>query len=1094
MSDTSIDGILSELYRNNSNFLGLIDAMQESIDSRDRFIEFTWVDNNGIESTKRYPSIVSLLEKINSIEKSNEEAFNYKNNQISVKTHGGEIRRFIISEPLQSPERFSLTQSISRFNIKENFIKDKFIEPYTCISVPINEEIYPNFNKFEYSKMEILSDNTSINLFDQHFLDKSVSHADALRIMAENNLSISYSRGIVEMSPKALLNIGKFSVISIEHDANDDIFYVLSTTKYRDINMRDLSLKAGDSLIVSRNTKYEITRIIESERKIYVKLTDGVSPIYKGIDNLVLASSKSDNNIDVPIGTENRFVLFIRPINPITGVVNNAWGDGVGVYINSLKTDDGTLYDDSFSSNLWDKLKALSESKISPAEKILKPRIPAIKDSYFSVEMINSHKKMGSSIDRLVSLQAKKESENSKVESLNVSLNTIREKLSSIELSQNDVKRLKADELKVLDSNIIITKSLKNISNEIVELTNTHKEFKPKYAIVGIVPFTEPVYMDSINKTGRQDIIAYELEYRYLSKDGGIEEFKNSNISDTEESINFIASKWVKHEQIFRKRNEENQFTDEILSDPNVIKPNQYNIPISSNEIVEIRIRGLSESGYPMKEIYGDWSEIVSIPFPQELEKNIDNVVEAGKNEKIFNEFVNELSRQKLVGHASDSFENKDVSFKHHALNIATDEKTPEQGNLSVQAVLNLLKLDVNAIKQILSAQDGQIKVRIIDADDNEIAVVKNNTIIPIAGGLYSELVKNMDIKKGSIVDQTYFIEIENVGDGELELISYVTGKDINPLKDGYDGYVYNPVEYDNYRKYDKVPMSVLDINPIDYNDFTFGRNNQSKQVQGQVLYSRFRDMTLSNEMYVEDSAGHVGVISAGSGQTHPFLWNGAQTVGGTISGNGNYSDFCVHIKHPMLDVNSELMTNFSMYNIAGFIPTKNYDSQTSRYITPPFYHSKYASLNTNDVGYEKQLYSRDFTKVTSGATLSDQIFKNGFEEYDRYLIGKATCGTYFSVGATNRNSMEVENNSYNTGEKILKGGKKLIPIRASSRLTDYFGADDSGTGNIGGVSGATNVKYEKQIGIDILYKHRNSSELFSFDIRYSIQYQNGNL
>lgn len=1096
MSDISLDNLLATLYRNNANFLEFMDALQQSYVDKKDAVTFIWKNNDGKEVTKTVPSISNLMLKIKNIERTSEESFNYSNRSISVKTYTGEIRRFTVSEPMQNPPVFRFPNVIENFNIKENIIKDKLIDPYTTIEVPINTNIYPLYGKFTYLKIAINNDENSISTFNNVYKNKIIEYSDAIQSLENNSVIYDRISGIVEFLPKVLKNVGTFSVINIKREKSTDlveeIVYTLSSIRYKNADGRDLSLKIGDKLINNRTTIYEVSNIIDNERKISVKVIEGHDPILRGVDNLTLFSDKINNSIEIPIGSEERFILFVKPINPTNNLVNNDWGTGTGVYIYDLKDSNNTNFFKGLSTNLWDKLKALSESSLTSADKIVKPRTPVLKPDFFSVQLMNSHKKEYGNLNRIKTLVSEKENNNSKTESLNGALSSVRESLSNPNLSKNDEKNLKSQELSILDEKEIISKSAKSVSNEIVELSTSTSDFKPKYAIVGVVPFTDPVYLDPNNKTGQQDIIGYELEYRYTSKDSNIQEFQSKKISDSESTLNFIPSKWIKYERILRKKAKNGKFIDEKLNDPDVVKPNQYTIPISDNEIVEIRLRGLSESGYPLKQVFSEWSDILQVEFPQQLQEGISGVIESAKNEKTFNELSNELGRQKLIGHADDSFENKDVKYKHSANNIATSSKTPEQGNLSVQAVLDLLGLDIAQIKQILSSEDGQMQVRILDSNDKEISVVKNNTMIKVDGGLYSEEVSALTIKKGVIVNKTYYIEIENIGSGELEIVSYVSGKFTNPLISGYTGYIYNQSEYNSYRKYDKVPLILSDISSNLFNDYTFGRYFQNGQAQGQQLYSRYRDMTLNTDLYINDPVGIYGVDLGTSEPTESFIWNGTQTVSSTVNGGGRKTDFCVHIKHPMLIQNSSLMNDWSTYGVAGVFPNKNYDTTSSKYILPPFSQSKYCSVDNNGVDYNKQLYCKPFSKVTSGATIGDQIFKNYFLPEDQYLIGNNTCGMYVGIGSVNREDLEIQNNSYDVGETMLKGNKKLIPILTSSRLTDYFGDGDGGAGNIGGLNGKNNVRYEKTIGIDILYKSKNNTKLFSFDFTYGMQYQSG--
>lgn len=124
-------------------------------------------------------------------------------------------------------------------------------------------------------------------------------------------------------------------------------------------------------------------------------------------------------------------------------------------------------------------------------------------------------------------------------------------------------------------------------------------------------------------------------------------------------------------------------------------------------------------------------------------------------------------------------------------------------------------------------------------------------------------------------------------------------------------------------------------------------------------------------------------------------------------------------------------------------------------------------------------------------ATLQNFPNKAKFSANDKYLIGKKTCGLYIGL-ASNDKTMFVNSKFVGDGVLVKKDGYILIPIIISERLTDYYGVGSSGIGNIGGVIGASNVKYTKKIGLDIIVKESKleNPKMLSFDFQYSAQYE----
>ena len=314
-------------------------------------------------------------------------------------------------------------------------------------------------------------------------------------------------------------------------------------------------------------------------------------------------------------------------------------------------------------------------------------------------------------------------------------------------------------------------------------------------------------------------------------------------------------------------------------------------------------------------------------------------------------------------------------------------------------------------------------------------------------------------------------------------MLSYIPGNKESQLTDGYSGYAFNSIEYQQYRKQFLVPQLFTGIKSNEFNDFSFGSYYQNKQLMGQKIYSRFRDISLNKELYVEDANGLSSPVLSGS-SPQAFIWDGTNTV----TGDGFESVFAIHKDHPSIN---DIISNYSDYNVGDLSLKMNYNTN---YVFNHFVHSGYMSKNITETDYDKQLAYKDFVKKTSLATIQDSIRKLRFEPNDQYLIGKNTCGLYLNLAPISSEDIELKNNFYNSGESIDSKTKILIPILASSRLTDYYGASSSGNGRIGGETNSQNVRYEKRIGIDILIKVREEAKLISFDFKYGIQYKDSNI
>jgi hypothetical protein len=128
---------------------------------------------------------------------------------------------------------------------------------------------------------------------------------------------------------------------------------------------------------------------------------------------------------------------------------------------------------------------------------------------------------------------------------------------------------------------------------------------------------------------------------------------------------------------------------------------------------------------------------------------------------------------------------------------------------------------------------------------------------------------------------------------------------------------------------------------------------------------------------------------------------------------------------------------------------------------------------------------------------------KLGFFDYDRYLIGRDTCGCYLYVSPTTYDQILV-NGQDASALKIFNQNEFVdIPVIFQYRMMDFYGPDEeNGLGIIMGydenntnqifeTDASINFTLKKRIGVDV-YVNNNDS-IFSFDIEVSAKLRNTN-
>ena len=428
-----------------------------------------------------------------------------------------------------------------------------------------------------------------------------------------------------------------------------------------------------------------------------------------------------------------------------------------------------------------------------------------------------------------------------------------------------------------------------------------------------------------------------------------------------------------------------------------------------------------------------------------------------------------------------------------------------------------------------------------VDEDNQTKIPVQAGSTITLFAGYYADQVASLPAaqQRGAIISKTYKLYLQNDTASALKMVSRFPGGFGLPMPFSGTGAtagstVVNDPDYNNYRKYDSVPIVNLGIGSNDTNNSNQIATSyfQSGQLLGQFLYSRYTDVGLTNNIYADSNIRAfvpdtgTGTSPAGAtssnvfGATSPYVWN-ATTVspGVTASGNGYLTKFCVHVQHPSIAENTTAVTMSSLQ-----LPPVTVDANTGKPQAPEAVSAFRHSMYFNDQAPAKftlfnpvQLKYRDNSLAITGSapypttytpvSITELPDKFGFVSNDRYLIGSNTVGSYLYVGPAQFNQLLVQGVDAKAYKQLDPGEENaiIVPIVFQYRMTDYFGpwisssitsAAAGGLGILGGydptrVGTLNNLTYTKKLGIDL---YQQDEPVFSFDVQVSATYKKDSL
>ena len=1123
-----LDQLLTNILRETNNTATALDAIGKAIAGSDQTISLKMVDAAGNETEYEIPSMGYLLHKLEKIEADVKAISSGDERTVFVRNSDGTYRRIVKQSVPHEPTVPSNISIPSNFTFKSNKqVYDNLVDPLMAVSVDMGSAVTDSTRRFLVKKITVdAQTQADKDVFASIFNGRNdIDHNTVYDSMKASSLDYYESVEEIQLELKVLDGGGNFSVTSIsevkttEQLGDETIqvstyFYTLDTLDYEDNISKGSfkSLKVGDSLMVNsstNSTRYEVLTVNSSTNQISVKRTEGFDVIGKGTDVLAYSGKFVQNTrLNIPIGYDERAMFFFKSIDEGYGHASGSWSAGMGIYSNELvmPTTGGTISMASFYkdyvSDVGRIVREIADERKVPLEQATTPDVVVLNVNDFKVLEINSHKRDNSITNNILKKNKEKVSIKSQLASVDRDIKIKKQEIATkvfrnssekvIEENNLQTMRRKREDLAIRQESIV---------EELTADLTGARTYTPKYRVRGFWSIPSTKYLDEVNEIGPQDVIGFIIQYRYLSESGEPEPVQNLQYTESGETKNGSFTRWAELRSPIRKKVVDSQgqliWKTEKPQDGDTININQIDIPITKGEQVEIRVKSISEVGYPLNPLESAWSEPVTISFPEDLgETNpIADIEKVQQEDSLNQKFKKELVAMGLDGHTDDSVQVGDLLFTHQAESIATSEKTPENRPKSVNDLFIEHKARIAALEALISGASGEMEITILDDAGNEIQKVTNSQTVKLFAGYYVDEIANASVKKGEIVNKLYYIQISNLSDADLELLSYVPGSYLEAVPDNtYTGFVIDQNQFNNYRQYWKVPTSLRKyINNQElfnhHNDNTDPFINTpifaSRQSKGQFVYSRYTDISLNTSLYgkpasVTDEA--FLPIQTGSTPT-AYVWNYL----GAATGNGNLTEFCVHIEHPDIQAGADLITNLStLFAANGGLPNTNLGGSTVYY--PYFVHSAYFNLQENEANGLIQLEYVQHQKSGGVPTLAEFPRKLHFAENDKYLIGSNTCGSYLSILPEDHDLISIDGTLYNNTEVVKKDANIRIPVLFSYRMTDYDGSGSSGDGVIGGHgSSATNLRYRKKIGIDV---QQFDKRLFSFDIEVFAQYK----
>jgi hypothetical protein len=781
-AQSSFSQVADQIVNYNTNTINILTGIDQAMKTTDSSVTVKVTDSTGLTSSLvSIPSFNSLQSQIKSLENSVKAIYSIDYGSALLQTVGSSGFKKVVTVNLnREPSDVSGLVSPVNFVTNKNWIFDGLMNPTLSIELDLSGKIDDTVRKILVRRYipEFSSDSSgnatplgvqAINSFDSLFKNQSEFTLNEYENWHRNTPGLvepftpNYDEQMFDLEPNRLEYDGAFTPVSTQEDTiNRKSWVVLDKLTYvRNVLLSDgvtytqqeRQLAVGDELVVniagSSTTKYRIDEISTSQSLPRVRLTisDGFEPIPVSvvgglkIYSPVLYSKK----VRVSIGYNERNAVFVKAIDMNNYIMSKNWSKGIGYYTNDLTNRDNNIsMSDYYSSQVYDYGMVLKDlvAKKTPNTLAGTPNVVTLNPTNFKVVRINQHLNSNNDTQSIKQLYSQVQTLKSEVSQINDSIVEKNKLIRATRFTSESARKQSVNELdslnnqRVSKSNLLSSINTQIINTSNLTVTPRSTGVTPEFRLRGFWSIPEPV---QTRGTKPQEIIQFRVQYRYTSKDGRespVETFKLSDAPTDAPSTqkNGAFSNWNEFKSDVRKRvfnaaDGTYTWAIEDVSDADTPNINQIDIPIRPNERVEIRIKSISEVGYPESPVESEWSEILSVEFPDSLNNVLnetDFILKEASKEDLRVSIQSDLSAKGLDDHLSEQVVVNNVTYLHGTDRILSGFKDQNGLVLSLLDYLSRLENRVQTLEEKISRIKGELQVVIYR--NNVATVIKNGS------------------------------------------------------------------------------------------------------------------------------------------------------------------------------------------------------------------------------------------------------------------------------------------------------------------------------------------------------------------------------
>lgn len=819
---SSYPQVAEQIINFNNNVVNLLSQINAIVYSTDPSVTVSIVDKSGVSQTYNLPSFGFLQSEINRLNNNLNSIYSINEAGAMIQPSSANNFKKIVTVDLNlEPNDLTSLLVPNNFKSEVNYFLDSFIDPKLSVEIDLSGLIENNVRKIlcrryivDFQK-DTNGNYTSIgqsalNSYNSLFRNKSDFSLNTFTNWLvstpgiENALNPTISEQMFDLEPNQLALDGLFTLFTGYEDlVNKKYWYQINTLTYLQnltVNgveqQQPLQLKIQDQLVLnspSSSTVYTIVEISNSGNSPYVRLerTEGMEPVPQGVVGGMKIYSPIFYNKKVPItvGYNERTVMFIKSINMDNYIMAKNWSPGIGFWTNDLNDiDSGLSLEQFYINNVLDYGEVLNDLVIkrTPTKKGVIPPAPTLNSDNFKVVQINTHLTDTPDSNLLKNYHNQQNTLSSEVQQINNAIVDKNKQLRVTRFTSDAAKQQYVNEVDQLtQKHASKTQLLSSLTTNIISLSKSPNiSVQPVFNVRGFWTIPDPVVARG---TQPQQIVQFRVQYRYTSKDGREAPVVTYKLADApvNSTVKTAAfSNWQEIKTDYRKRvydatTSTYSWQIEDVSSPETPNINQISIPIKFGENVDIRIKSMSEVGFPDSALESDWSNILTIAFPDNLNDVLnqnDFILKSATQQDLRISIQNDLSAKGL-----DALLNEQVTVNNKTYFLPSDAilsgfRDPNGVALGLFDYLTALENRIKILEDKIKNIKGELEVSIYKNGQQFVINSGSTTTFNVECEDYMSQLTGAEYPTGGRV---YANEIYTISD----FLLYIKNKSVdNPL------------------------------------------------------------------------------------------------------------------------------------------------------------------------------------------------------------------------------------------------------------------------------------------------------------------------